>query len=135
MNLEEEEIDGVLYSLTCDKYKILLKTPSTTSITASDDFKINLNFTDKRAKIKLPIPLLNEKKKLPEEDINKDKRFLIDASIVRIMKAKKVLHYKILVSECAQELKGLFKLDVMEVKIRIEDLIEREFLEIDRKEV
>ncbi|KAL0866685.1 hypothetical protein Bca101_045803 [Brassica carinata] len=66
------------------------------------------------------------------EVLDNDRRYAIDASIVRIMKGKKVLGHEQLVSECVKQLSGMFKPDVKAIKNRIEELIERDYLERDK---
>ena len=53
----------------------------------------------------------------------------IDAAIVRIMKTRKTLSHKLLVSELMQMLK--FPMKASDLKKRIENLIDREYLERD----
>jgi cullin 1 len=134
LNLADEEIVRLLYSLACAKYKIILKNPDTTTVSTADDFEINLNFTDKTGKVKIPMPLPDEKTHGTENTYH-DRGFVIDASIVRIMKLHKVLHYKQLVSECRQQIGRLFNSDLKEIKERIEILIGREYLERARGEL
>ena len=43
------------------------------------------------------------------EDVNKDRRYTIDASLVRIMKSQKTLDYQQLVMECEDLLNRRFK--------------------------
>ena len=43
------------------------------------------------------------------EDVDKDRRYAIDAAIVRIMKSRKVLGHQQLVSECVEQLSRMFK--------------------------
>jgi hypothetical protein len=79
------------------------------------------------------MPLMMDKKTHgpATDDIYNNKCFFIDASIVRIMKVHKVLHYKQLVTECGQQI-GMLSLsnsDFQEIKEKIENLIEREYLE------
>ncbi|CAI9776246.1 unnamed protein product [Fraxinus pennsylvanica] len=79
----------------------------------------------------IPLPPVDEKKKVIEV-VDKDKRYAIDTSIVRIMKSRKVLGYQQLVMECVEQLGHMFKPDVKAIKKRIEDLITRDYLERDR---
>ena len=58
--------------------------------------------------IQIPLPPVDEKKKVIE-DVDKDRRYAIDASIVRIMKSRKVLGYQQLVMECVEQLGRMFK--------------------------
>lgn len=43
------------------------------------------------------------------EEIGKDRRYAIDASLVHIMKAKKVLTHQQLILECVEYLSKMFK--------------------------
>ena len=79
------------------------------------------------------MPVIDEKKKAPEDSIYMERCFVIDAAIVRIMKAKKVLPHKQLLTKCTGQLK--FKVDYKEIKRRIEDLIGREYLERDSEQI
>lgn len=56
----------------------------------------------------IPLPPMDEKKKVIE-DVDKDRRYAIDASIVRIMKSRKVLPHQQLVLECVEQLGRMFK--------------------------
>ena len=57
---------------------------------------------------------------------------MIEAAIVRIMKARRALEHRDLVSEVLTQL-STFKPDPKVVKQKIEDLISREYLERDKK--
>ncbi|KAG8480930.1 hypothetical protein CXB51_025598 [Gossypium anomalum] len=114
LNLTDDDVVRLLHSLSCAKYKILNKEPSTKTISSTDHFEFNSKFTDKMRRIKIPLPPVDEKKKVIE-DVDKDRRYAIDASIVRIMKSRKVLP------------------DFKAIKKRIEDLITRDYLERDKE--
>ncbi|KAF9595882.1 hypothetical protein IFM89_005368 [Coptis chinensis] len=130
LNLAEDDVTRLLHSLACAKYKILNKIPNTRTISTKDVFEFNSKFTDKMRRIKVPLPPVDEKKKVLE-DVDKDRRFSIDASIVRIMKSRKVLGHQQLVAECVEQLSRMFKPDFKVIKKRIEDLITRDYLERD----
>ncbi|CAL5198854.1 unnamed protein product [Lathyrus oleraceus] len=132
LNLLDEDVIRLLHSLSCAKYKILIKEPNTKTIAPTDYFEFNSKFTDKMRRIKIPLPPVDEKKKVIE-DVDKDRRYAIDASIVRIMKSRKVLGYQNLVMECVEQLGRMFKPDVKAIKKRIEDLISRDYLERDKE--
>ncbi|KAK9065572.1 hypothetical protein SSX86_014973 [Deinandra increscens subsp. villosa] len=132
LNLSDDDVVRLLHSLSCAKYKILIKEPNTKTISPTDYFEFNSKFTDKMRRIKIPLPPVDEKKKVIE-DVDKDRRYAIDASIVRIMKSRKVLGYQQLVMECVEQLGRMFKPDVKAIKKRIEDLITRDYLERDKE--
>ncbi|CAN0841873.1 CUL1 [Linum grandiflorum] len=119
-NLGHEDMVRLLHSLSCAKYKILIKTPNTKTISQTDVFEFNPKFTDRMRRIKVV------------EDVDKDRRYAIDAAIVRIMKSRKVLGHQQLVMECVEQLSRMFKPDIKAIKKRMEDLIAREYLERDK---
>lgn len=131
LNLTDDDVMRLLHSLSCAKYKILNKIPNTKTISPKDTFEFNAKFTDKMRRIKIPLPPIDEKKKVIE-DVDKDRRYAIDASIVRIMKSRKVLGHQQLVMECVEQLGKMFKPDFKAIKKRIEDLITRDYLERDK---
>lgn len=51
---------------------------------------------------------MDERKKVIE-DVDKDRRYAIDAALVRIMKSRKVLGHQQLVMECVEQLGRMFK--------------------------
>lgn len=65
------------------------------------------------------------------EDLDKDRRYAIDAAIVRTMKSRKVLQHQQLTMEVVQQLSRMFKADFKLIKKRIEDLMSRDYLERD----
>ncbi|PSS01491.1 Cullin-1 like [Actinidia chinensis var. chinensis] len=130
LNLTDDDVVRLLHSLSCAKYKILNKEPNTKIISPTDFFEFNSKFTDKMRRIKIPLPPVDEKKKVIE-DVDRDRRYAIDASIVRIMKSRRVLGHQQLVMECVEQLGHMFKPDFKAIKKRIEDLITRDYLERD----
>ena len=87
----------ILHSLACGKYKILKKTPEGASIKDDHTFAYNPAFSNQMHKIRVPMPSLaasHNPKKLEE-----DRSQVIDACIVRIMKARKQLSHAELVGQ------------------------------------
>ncbi|KAL5064110.1 hypothetical protein RYX36_025847, partial [Vicia faba] len=132
LNLTHDDLVRFLHYLECAKYKILLKEPNTKTISPNDSFMFNSKFTDKMRRIRIPLPPVDERKKIIE-DADKDRRYDIYASIVRIMKSRKVLGHQQLVSECVEQLGRMFKPDIKAIKKRTEDLITRDYLERDNE--
>ncbi|KAJ7977521.1 cullin 1 [Quillaja saponaria] len=132
LNLTHDDLVRLLHSLSCAKYKILLKEPNTKTISQNDTFEFNSKFTDRMRRIKIPLPPVDERRKVIE-DVDKDRRYAIDAAIVRIMKSRKVLGHQQLVLECVEQLGRMFKPDIKAIKKRMEDLITRDYLERDKE--
>ncbi|KAL9183411.1 hypothetical protein ACHAXT_005198 [Thalassiosira profunda] len=63
--------------------------------------------------------------------VEEDRRHLLEAAVVRIMKARKTLNHNDLVAEVTRQLSGRFVPPPQFVKKRVESLIEREYLERD----
>eukprot|EP00253_Pinus_taeda_P008338 PITA_08338 len=59
LNLEDEDVIRLLHSVSCGKYKILLKEPSTATISTTDNFEFNTAFSHKLKKIKIPFTEVN----------------------------------------------------------------------------
>ncbi|KAL7805163.1 Cullin [Trichoderma aethiopicum] len=117
------------------KSRVLAKDPPTKTVKPGDRFSFNASFQSKTIRIKAPI--INavskaenkEDRKATEDKNNQTRSYIIDAAIVRIMKARKEVSHSQLISEVLSVLAGRFKPDVPMIKRRIEDLIVREYLE------
>ncbi|TFB06260.1 Cullin-3-B [Trichoderma ghanense] len=117
------------------KSRVLAKDPPTKNVKPGDRFSFNASFQSKTVRIKAPI--INavskaenkEERKATEDKNNQIRSYIIDAAIVRIMKARKEVSHSQLLSEVLSVLAGRFKPDVPMIKRRIEDLIVREYLE------
>lgn len=56
LNLSDDDVIRLLHSLSCAKYKILIKEPNNKSISPNDAFEFNSKFTDKMRRIKVSSP-------------------------------------------------------------------------------
>ena len=134
-NMKDEILKRVLHSFACSKYRILLKSPKGKAVKPEDKFKINPKFACPMRSIRVPIAKLsssaNSSKKTTKK-VQESRGFMIEAAIVRIMKARRALEHRDLVSEVLTQL-STFKPDPKVVKQKIEDLISREYLERDKE--
>ena len=53
LNLTDEDIARLLHSLACNRYKILIKDPSSKSVGQTDTFEFNAQFFDRSRRIKV----------------------------------------------------------------------------------
>ncbi|GLJ06177.1 hypothetical protein SUGI_0032890 [Cryptomeria japonica] len=132
LNLEVEDTIALLNSLACSKYKILSKLPDTQSVIETDYFEFNAKFSCSKRKIRLPAPTAKVKENVGKV-VFRDRQYIIDASVVRIMKRRKVLAHKELVMQCSEQVNDRFTADMKEIRRRIENLIDREYLERDKE--
>ncbi|KAJ8445458.1 hypothetical protein Cgig2_031271 [Carnegiea gigantea] len=130
------ELKRCLQSLACVKGKnVLRKEPMSKDIDENDTFLFNDKFTSKFFKVKIGT-VVAQKESEPEKQetrqrVEEDRKPQIEAAIVRIMKSRRVLDHNNIVTEVTKQLQSRFLPNPVEIKKRIESLIEREFLERD----
>lgn len=127
LNLEEEILMPLMHSLSCCKHKVVRKIPASNKIQKSDKFVANVKFSSNNRKIRIPMASL-ESRDRDSKRVQEDRAMAIEATIVRIMKARKTLLHQQLQAEVLSQL-AFFKPEPRIVKRRIEALIEREYLE------
>lgn len=135
------ELKRCLQSLACVKGKnVLRKEPMSKDIGENDVLLFNDKFASKFYKVKIGT-VVAQKESEPEKQetrqrVEEDRKPQIEAAIVRIMKSRKVLDHNNIIAEVTKQLQSRFLPNPVEIKKRIESLIEREFLErdsVDRK--
>ncbi|OMJ27865.1 Cullin-1 [Smittium culicis] len=108
--------------------------PSDITISALSSFMLNNEFSSKRLKINLNVPMKSETKKESIEAlkyIQEDHNMAIQAAIVRVMKTQRSLNHSILVTEVINQLKSRFNPKILDIKKAIDSLLDREFIERD----
>lgn len=132
--LPEEEIKREIIPLFY-KYKLLVKKPQTKDIAALHVFEVNPNFASKLVRIVINSLQIKETVQETHETIEKvlnERQYIIDAAIVRIMKSRKRLSHAQLISESLSQIQ--FSLQPIDIKKRIENLIERDYLNRDESD-
>ncbi|ORX57414.1 cullin 4A [Hesseltinella vesiculosa] len=135
-NLDGKELKRVLQSLSCGQHKILIKEQQEASeIQDATSFSFNDAFTSDSHRLKfnsIQQEQSTEERKDTQAKVMVNRQHQLEAAIVRIMKAKKLLTHSALINELFQQLK--FPLDATDVKKRIESLIDRDYLSRDEKD-
>lgn len=138
-NLIPEEFQRHLMSLHA-KYPILKKG-------TDESFSVNENFEPKSRFIKVPLIVDSTAVGIPEitEDtdtgvgiarvVEEDRKHLIEAAIVRILKSKRQLDHASLMLEMTKHLENRFVPSTATVKEKIENLIDREYIARDNDDV
>lgn len=105
------------------------------SVHDEDTFRVHAGFKSNQRRIRITNILMKETKEERDktvEGVSRDRLYLIDAVLVRIMKARKTILHQQLIPQVLEQLK--VPAQPTDIKKRIETLIEREYMERDPKE-
>ena len=126
--LSEEFLTSILAVL--EGKKIIIS--SQKEIGSGAVFRVNDKFKSKKAKVQLNVALEVDTRKETTttlKQIEEERKVVIQACIVRIMKARKKLKHSELISEVFTQLQERFKPKVKTVRSCIDLLIDKEYLE------
>ena len=114
------------------KTKILLKNTKEFDLTDTDLLVVNDKFKNRLHRLKVPV--LSQKDQLEVEKkevlpkVEDDRRHLIEATIVRVMKARKKMEHNELISETMKILVSIFQPTAVMIKQKVEGLIDKDYL-------
>jgi cullin 1 len=100
--------------------------------TKPNQYDLNYNIKLKKLKININLPMKADTRREQEDTqkyVEEDRKILIQACLVRIMKTKKQTNYNTLVAECIQQLRNRFIPAIHDIKKSIDMLIEKDYIE------
>lgn len=125
------------------RLRLLVKLPMSKDVNSGDVFKLNANFKSPTSKVKVLTVSLSSKADLMKNPNKKDeddevrsnieegRKYVVNAAIVRIMKASQTINHNDLIAQLVKQLQNRFQPSTILIKQRIEDLIEKEYLKRD----
>ncbi|KAI0338954.1 Cullin-domain-containing protein [Trametopsis cervina] len=122
-SISKEILKQVLASLV--KAKVLLNDEN-------EQFDLNPNFRSKKIRINLNTPLKAEQKTEATDvlkTVDEDRKYAIQATIVRIMKARKTMKNQQLIQEVIAQISQRFQPKIPDIKKAIDHLLEKEYIE------
>lgn len=104
-------------------------------IEESDQISFNADFVSKTLKVSIPTPkkAVARTKTGITASCEENRKFVYDATIVRIMKSRRKLNFNEIITETLSQV-TLFRGDIKSIRARIEDLIQREFIRRDEQD-
>lgn len=127
--LEEDDVTRVVMSLATSKVRLL-------DLDDEDrDVAFDPKISHKSYLVRLPAPrsaqrLIDQERSKVVDNVARDRQYAIDATIVRVMKARQTLPHQQLIAELLARLK--YPATPADIKKRIESLLDREYLERDQ---
>lgn len=121
------------------KIGILCKSTEGKDLLPSTELSLNPTFQSRMFRIKVPVLVSKEKdqiimkEEIPEV-VEEDRKHLLEAIIVRVMKSRRVMEHTQLIAEVTRQVANRFIPAPKMIKSRIEGLIDREYLERDKED-
>lgn len=126
-NLPEKELIKQLQTLLDTK---IVSTEG--DVTACSCISLNMGYTNKRTKFKITTAIQKDSSQEVEQThsaAEEDRKMYLQAAIVRIMKARKILKHAMLIQEVISQSRARFAPSVPMIKKCIESLIDKSYLE------
>uniref|UniRef100_A0A8D3DF18 Cullin-2 n=1 Tax=Scophthalmus maximus TaxID=52904 RepID=A0A8D3DF18_SCOMX len=128
--MNEKELQKTIKSLL--DVKMLNHDSQKEEIETESTFSLNMSFTSKRTKFKITTSMQKDTPQEMEQTrsaVDEDRKMYLQAAIVRIMKARKVLRHNALIQEVINQSKARFNPSISMIKKCIEVLIDKQYIE------
>ncbi|KAJ1073618.1 hypothetical protein K5549_021452, partial [Capra hircus] len=128
--MNEKELTKTIKSLL--DVKMINHDSEKEDIDAESSFSLNMNFSSKRTKFKITTSMQKDTPQKMEQTksaVGEDRKMYLQAAIVRIMKARKVLRHNALIQEVISQSRARFNPSISMIKKCIEVLIDKQYIE------
>uniref|UniRef100_A0A452EF28 Cullin-2 n=1 Tax=Capra hircus TaxID=9925 RepID=A0A452EF28_CAPHI len=128
--MNEKELTKTIKSLL--DVKMINHDSEKEDIDAESSFSLNMNFSSKRTKFKITTSMQKDTPQKMEQTksaVDEDRKMYLQAAIVRIMKARKVLRHNALIQEVISQSRARFNPSISMIKKCIEVLIDKQYIE------
>jgi len=98
----------------------------------TNQYDLNPGFKSKKLRVNLNLPIKAEVKGETTDvlkAVDEDRKYVIQATIVRIMKARKTMKNQALIQEVISQISQRFAPKIPDIKKAIETLLEKEYIE------
>ncbi|XP_076032202.1 cullin 2 [Oratosquilla oratoria] len=126
--LNDEQFSKYLQSLIDSK----LLTTNAQELKGESLVNLNMEYSNKRTKFKISVQAAREQQQEVEHThsaVDEDRKLYLQAAIVRIMKARKLLKHNLLIQEVISQARARFAPQIPMIKKCIELLIDKQYLE------
>ncbi|CAO2594742.1 Cul2 [Lemmus lemmus] len=128
--MNEKELTKTIKSLL--DVKMINYDSEKEDIDAESSFSLNMSFSSKRTKFKITTSMQKDTPQELEQTrsaVDEDRKMYLQAAIVRIMKARKVLRHNALIQEVISQSRARFNPSISMIKKCIEVLIDKQYIE------
>ncbi|XP_014400933.1 PREDICTED: cullin-2 isoform X3 [Myotis brandtii] len=128
--MNEKELTKTIKSLL--DVKMINHDSEKEDIDAESSFSLNMNFSSKRKKFKITTSMQKDTPQEVEQTrsaVDEDQKMCLQAAIVRIMKARKVLRHNALIQEVISQSRARFNPSISMIEKCIEVLIDKQYIE------
>nr|XP_045006317.1 cullin-2 isoform X3 [Jaculus jaculus] len=128
--MNEKELTKTIKSLL--DVKMINHDSEKEDVDAESSFSLNMNFSSKRTKFKITTSMQKDTPQELEQTrsaVDEDRKMYLQAAIVRIMKARKVLRHNALIQEVISQSRARFNPSISMIKKCIEVLIDKQYIE------